>query len=165
MATTSKGRKRVTFKIDAEPGSTVAVAGTFNDWNPTKKLLKQKTDDGRFEGTAMLDQGRHEYKFVINDTWCADPNSHEVVYNEYGSTNSVVVVGKFTPILSTSLLNGLGAPRMRGAPFLRPGSARWRLLRCNLNQKSQHGLNVCFLLYPRNDGRLEEWNDGDAYTC
>jgi len=93
MATAKKGRKRVTFKIDAEPGSTVAVAGDFNNWDPNKKQLKDKAGDGKFQGVAMVDQGRHEYKFVINDTWCVDPNCDDWAHNEYGSMNSVLVAG------------------------------------------------------------------------
>ncbi len=92
MATSSKGRKRVTFRIDAEPGSTVAVAGDFNGWDPKKKVLADKTGDGKYQGVAMLTKGQHEYKFVINDTWTVDPNCDDWNHNAYGSLNSVIVV-------------------------------------------------------------------------
>ena len=88
----TSGKKRVTFKVTAAPGSTVAVAGDFNDWNPRKKLLKDKSGKGRFEGIAILKKGRHEYKVVINDVWSVDPNCDDWAYNPYGSLNSVIRV-------------------------------------------------------------------------
>ncbi len=93
MATALKGRKRITFKVEAAPGSTVTVAGDFNGWNPKKKALTDKTGKGIFQGSAMLAKGRHEYKLVINDTWCVDPDCDDWAHNEYGSLNSVIIVG------------------------------------------------------------------------
>jgi 1,4-alpha-glucan branching enzyme len=92
MATATKGKKRVTFKIDAKPGSTVAIAGDFNSWDPTKKRLTDKSGTGKFQGAVMVEKGRHEYKVVINDTWSVDPNCDDWAHNDFGSMNSVIVV-------------------------------------------------------------------------
>lgn len=82
--------KRVKFEIQAEPGSEVYVAGTFNSWNPKQNKLREKT--GVYSATLLLPKGRYEYKFVINGVWCVDPKCQEWVPNNYGSLNSVVSV-------------------------------------------------------------------------
>ena len=91
MATTSNNKdKRVKFDIEAETGSEVCIAGSFNSWDGKANKLKNK--NGVFSTTLMLLPGRYEYKFVINDVWCIDPKCREWVPNSYGSLNSVVVV-------------------------------------------------------------------------
>lgn len=84
-------RKRVQFRIEAEEASDVFVAGTFNDWNSSKNQLKFK--EGMFSTSLLLEKGRHEYKFIVNGTWCVDPECEDWVPNEHGSLNSVLHVG------------------------------------------------------------------------
>ncbi len=92
MTTTQKvKRRRVNFSIGARPGCTVCVAGTFNNWSPTKKLTAKPGGDV-YKGSLLLDPGQYEYKFVIDDIWCIDPENTEFVRNDYGSLNSVLVV-------------------------------------------------------------------------
>jgi len=87
---TTKGRKRVRFQLRAEPGSCVSVAGAFNDWDPTKKNMTYR--DGVYSAGMMLNPGRYEYKFVVDDIWCVDPECPDWVPNDQGSLNSVIVV-------------------------------------------------------------------------
>ena len=84
------GKKRVRFQIEAEKGSEVFVAGSFNDWNPRKNKLTYK--GGVYSCTTLLSKGRHEYKYVVNGVWCVDPSCSEWTPNGMGSLNSVVVV-------------------------------------------------------------------------
>lgn len=86
----AKGKKRVNFSIRAEPGSEVYIAGTFNDWSPQKHKLI--CANGVYSTSILLSPGRHEYKFVINDVWCIDPECVEWAPNGFGSLNSVIVV-------------------------------------------------------------------------
>jgi 1,4-alpha-glucan branching enzyme len=83
-------RKRVTFNVKGEPGSKIYVAGSFNDWDPSKNKLVEKK--GNFSVSMLVPTGRHEYKFVVNDVWTVDPNCADWVPNGCGSLNSVVVV-------------------------------------------------------------------------
>ena len=85
------GKKRVRFEIKADPGSEVFVAGTFNGWDPRKHKLTLK--GGVYSTSVLLSKGRYEYKFIINDVWCVDPECPEWAPNEHGSLNSVVTVG------------------------------------------------------------------------
>ncbi len=90
-AAAAKGA-RVTFRVRAEVGSKVYLAGCFNDWDPTAKPMADKNGDGEFTCTLTLPKGRYEYKFVINGTWCADPECTDWVQNDMGTLNSVKVV-------------------------------------------------------------------------
>ena len=85
-------RKRIKFQVAADHGSEVFLAGTFNDWNPTKRQLTEETPDGIFSKTLLLPKGRYQYKFVINGVWCIDPECREWERNKYGSLNSVITV-------------------------------------------------------------------------
>ncbi|MFT4549324.1 MAG: 1,4-alpha-glucan branching enzyme [Pseudoalteromonas tetraodonis] len=92
MASTA-GKKRVTFAVAAEPGSEVAVAGTFNNWQPMK-LDREKVDNtgSKYIKRIFLGAGRYEYKFLIDGSWSIDPKCPSWSPNEYGSLNSVVEV-------------------------------------------------------------------------
>lgn len=87
----TKGRKRVTFELSAEPGSRVCLAGDFNDWDPEAKVMTER--DGVFTATLMLPKGQYQYKFVVNGAWCVDPECTDWAPNDQGSLNSVVTVG------------------------------------------------------------------------
>jgi 1,4-alpha-glucan branching enzyme len=91
MASTS-GKKRVTFAIEAQAQSEVAVAGTFNDWQPLKLACKTAEAGAKFVKMIYLPAGRYEYKFLIDGNWSIDPNCPAWSPNEYGSLNSVVDV-------------------------------------------------------------------------
>ncbi len=83
---------RVTFRVRAEVGSKVSLAGSFNGWDPAAKPMVDKDGTGEFACTLTLPKGRYEYKFVINGTWCADPECTDWVQNDMGTLNSVKVV-------------------------------------------------------------------------
>jgi 1,4-alpha-glucan branching enzyme len=83
-------KKRVRFEIQAEKGSDVYVAGTFNEWNPRQHKLTCRK--GVYSTSIVLARGKHEYKFVVNGVWCVDPECSEWTPNGLGSLNSVLVV-------------------------------------------------------------------------
>lgn len=88
----AKPGKQVRFELVAEPGSQVFVAGTFNHWSPTANPLKDSSRGGRYKTALRLPPGQHEYKFVVNGTWCADPQCTDFVPNDTGTLNSVIHV-------------------------------------------------------------------------
>jgi len=81
--------QRVTFSIRAEVGSKVYLAGCFNNWDPTAKEMVDKKGEGVFTATVSLLPGDYQYKFVIDGTWCADPECSDWVQNDLGTLNSV----------------------------------------------------------------------------
>ena len=84
--------KSVTFTVHAEKGKAVHVAGEFNKWNPTAKKMAYKAKDGIYAATLKLAAGSYQYKFIIDGTWCADPENVNAVPNDQGTFNSVVTV-------------------------------------------------------------------------
>ena len=82
--------KAVTFTFHADKGKAVYVAGEFNKWNPTAKKMAYKA--GVYTATVKLAAGTYQYKFVIDGTWCADPENVNSVANDQGTFNSVIEV-------------------------------------------------------------------------
>jgi len=81
--------RRVTFSVRAEVGSKVFLAGDFNKWDPTAKEMSDKKGEGVYTATLNLPVGDHPYKFVIDGTWCADPECVDWAQNEHGTLNSI----------------------------------------------------------------------------
>jgi 1,4-alpha-glucan branching enzyme len=80
----------VEFNLIASEAKWVAVAGSFNGWNPKKTPLEEIA--GAWHVKVELPRGRYEYRFVIDGQWVTDPNARESVPNPFGSVNSVVSV-------------------------------------------------------------------------
>ena len=83
----------VVFRLHGPPGADVYVAGTFNNWDPTAVKLGDN-GKGTYTATVLLPLGRYEYKFVVNGDWRNGPDWSEQVPNAFGTTNSVLVVGR-----------------------------------------------------------------------
>ena len=88
----SPTRRRVEFSVINTPGRQVSVAGSFNNWDPEAKVLKDRNGDGIYRGIVMLEPGEYEYKFVIDGEWCIDENNPCFASNDLGTLNSVIRV-------------------------------------------------------------------------
>ncbi len=85
-------QKPVDFVLNLPGAKSATVAGSFNGWD-TKQTPLIKDSNGGWKTTVLLSPGRYEYRFVIDGAqWCSDPGARESVPNEFGSTNSVIVV-------------------------------------------------------------------------
>ena len=84
--------KEVTFTFHGEKGKSVYVAGEFNNWDPTAKKLAFKARQGLYTASVKLAAGSYQYKFVVDGTWCADPENATFVANDQGTFNSVIEV-------------------------------------------------------------------------
>ncbi len=70
----------------------VAVAGSFNHWDPSGHPLSGPDRNGIWTITLSLDPGRYEYQFVVNGTeWVPDPAAPSVP-DGMGGRNSVITV-------------------------------------------------------------------------
>ncbi len=85
-------KKAVTFTLHAEKGKAVYLAGSFNEWSTTAKKMAYKAKDGIYAATVQLPPGDYQYKFVIDGTWCADPENVNAVKNDQGTFNSIFTV-------------------------------------------------------------------------
>jgi len=82
----------VDFVLRLPQAESVALAGTFNDWDVTRTPLRVAAR-GMWKTTVWLPAGRYEYRFVADGVWMSDPHARESVPNSFGSTNSVLLVG------------------------------------------------------------------------
>ena len=91
--TETPAKKRIVITFKAEPGSDVCIAGSFNDWAPDEKKLKDEFGDGVYSATLTLPPGIYEYKFVVNGIWTLDPDpDRDWTQNGLGTLNSVLRV-------------------------------------------------------------------------
>jgi len=86
-----RSEQSVEFSLKMPKAQSACVAGTFNDWD-SKKTPMRKEGSAGWKATVPLTPGRYEYRFVVDGQWISDPNARESVKNQFGSTNSVVVV-------------------------------------------------------------------------
>ena len=83
--------KSVSFEYTDAKATTVAIVGDFNDWNKDKSPMT--LENGTWKGSLTLAPGRHEYKFVVNNTdWITDPKCSETVADKYGGRSSIIDV-------------------------------------------------------------------------
>jgi hypothetical protein len=88
------GTVLVRFELELPQAETVALAGTFNDWDDRATLFTRSTGSNVWSVTIPLPPGEHEYLFVVNgERWIPDPAAHAVVDDGFGNLNSMIVVG------------------------------------------------------------------------
>jgi len=76
----------VQFRLQTSEASTVRLAGSFSDWQPTHTL--REMPPGVWTVTLPLSPGIHDYAFVVDgERWVVDPSA-PVVDDGFGGTNS-----------------------------------------------------------------------------
>jgi 1,4-alpha-glucan branching enzyme len=84
----------VRFEFIAPTASSVAVAGSFNRWDPRKNPLSGPDKKGAWSVTLELPEGRYEYLFVVDgNKWLPDPGTPSVD-DGLGGRNSIIEVGR-----------------------------------------------------------------------
>lgn len=78
-------RVYVQFRIEAPDAEQVALAGSFTGWRPT--YLLQETAPGVWTALVPLQPGVHDYAFVVDGRWVADPHAFQVP-DSFGGRNS-----------------------------------------------------------------------------
>lgn len=81
----------VRFEFKDPTALSVAVAGSFNDWDPKKHSLHHN-GDGLWVRDAKLDPGQYEYCMVVDGHWMPDPAARDSRPNPFGGRNSVLTV-------------------------------------------------------------------------
>jgi AMP-activated protein kinase-like protein len=84
----------VRFVLAAPGASRVNVVGDFNGWDTGATPLSPVGAAGVWTVEVPLTPGRHEYAFFIDGReWRPDPATPRAAADDYGSPNSVIVVG------------------------------------------------------------------------
>jgi len=83
----------VVFTLNVPGASSVAVIGTFNQWNAKGCEMKGDKERGVWSITLSLPQGRHEYAFLVDGKKViTDPQAAFYEEDGFGSQNSVLVL-------------------------------------------------------------------------
>lgn len=67
----------------------VEVAASHTNWVP---VAMKRRADGTYQATVTLPPGTHEYKFIVDGAWHADPDNKMVVPNPFGTANSLAMI-------------------------------------------------------------------------
>ena len=83
---------KVKFSFAPENAETVEILGLNSDWENAVILKKKK--DGSFSAEVSLPkETQHQFKYLVNKTeWVNDTAADSESVNEYGGTNSVIVI-------------------------------------------------------------------------
>jgi len=84
-------RRTVRFILIDPEAQEVFLAGSFNNWNPTKTPLTD-IGHGHWVAEVVLPSGHHEYQFVVDGRWIHDRSASRLVDNPFGGINSVVEI-------------------------------------------------------------------------
>lgn len=71
-------------------GTTIAVAGSFNNWSPTRHPMRLNPELGVHEVQIPLAQGRHEYRLVVDGVWRRDRYNHSKRPNSLGVDVNII---------------------------------------------------------------------------
>jgi hypothetical protein len=84
----------VQFVLDARRAKSVAVVGDFNGWDGSATPLERDSASGVWTALVKVPPGRHVYAFLVDGTvWTLDPNAPRAKDSDYGTEQSVVIVG------------------------------------------------------------------------
>lgn len=89
------GHRKVRFVLPFLEAREVCLVGSFNGWNPAAAPMTEVAEGWALE--LELPAGAHEYLFVADGRWVADPNNPVSRPNPYGGVNSLVEVAAVAP--------------------------------------------------------------------
>ncbi len=82
----------VRFTYDAPSARSVALSGSFNQWDAKGYLLSGPDQRGVWSITIPLAPGRYEYAFIIDrSVWLPDPHA-PIIDDGLGGLNSLLEV-------------------------------------------------------------------------
>jgi hypothetical protein len=85
---------KVQFVLDAKGARSVAVVGDFNNWDGSAMPLERDSRTGAWTAVVDVRPGRHLYAFLVDGTvWTLDPNAPRARDSDYGTEQSVMMVG------------------------------------------------------------------------
>jgi hypothetical protein len=84
----------VQFVLDATRAKSVAVVGDFNAWDASATPLARDSASGVWSAVVGVPPGRHVYAFLVDGkTWTLDPRAPKTKDSDYGTEQSVMIVG------------------------------------------------------------------------
>ncbi len=85
---------KVQFVLDAPRAKSVMVVGDFNAWDGSRTPLERDSTTGVWSALVDVHPGRHVYAFLVDGkTWTLDPRAPRTKDLDYGTQQSVLMVG------------------------------------------------------------------------
>jgi hypothetical protein len=84
----------VQFVLDERRAASVAVVGDFNSWDASANPMARDSASGAWTALVNVKPGRHVYAFLVDGKeWTLDPRAQRTRDVDYGTEQSVVIVG------------------------------------------------------------------------
>jgi len=85
--------RKVTLTFTGLNTTDLKIAGDFNDWEPDKGVTTSLSN-GTISKTFSARPGAYQYRLIVNGNWQKDPTNPNRAINEFGATNSVLIIEK-----------------------------------------------------------------------
>lgn len=87
----SKPVCKVTFTVPAEEAKSVAVVGSFNEWDVEATPLK-KLKNGSFKTTVDLETGSsYEFRYLIDGEYANEEQADTFAWNDFAGAENCVL--------------------------------------------------------------------------
>ena len=90
-----EGSREVVVRYRDALASDVRIAGDFNGWIPDKGVRSLIESEGQtriWTKILQLAPGTYQYRYVVDGDWREDPENSEMIQNDLGGRNSVLIV-------------------------------------------------------------------------
>jgi 1,4-alpha-glucan branching enzyme len=114
MATTEEATSVQEFFYSAPEANSVQLVGDFTHWQ-RKPINLVKQADGVWRTSVALATGTYHYRFLVDGTWCDDPQCTLRIPNIFGSHNMVREVSGSTGIVAQAKSGEKKAVRRRAS--------------------------------------------------
>lgn len=87
----NKIMREVVFELIDPAARHVVLQGSFLQWKTTGvRIMKDVL--GNWRTKVWLAPGKHEYKFIVDGRWIADPTNPDKADDGHGGYNSVITI-------------------------------------------------------------------------
>jgi chromosome partitioning protein len=80
------------FTIQAPYATEVRLVGDFNRWSLNQGKVMERDERGVWMTVVPLQEGEHQYRFMVDGKWTQDPDNPRDTENAFGELNSVITV-------------------------------------------------------------------------
>jgi 5'-AMP-activated protein kinase regulatory beta subunit len=112
MAKTGESKSVQEFFYTAPEANSVQLVGDFTHWQG-KPINLVKQADGVWKTSVSLAPGTYHYRFLVDGTWCDDPQCTLRIPNIFGSHNMVREVSAPPEVLAQAKSGEKKAVRRR----------------------------------------------------
>jgi hypothetical protein len=85
----TENKNTVTFTLPGfQKAKKVLLAASFTNWK--ENALPMQQVDKTWQVTIELKEGKHAYKYLVDDQWIVDPNNYINESDDEGNTNSII---------------------------------------------------------------------------